>query len=58
VKISTPWVCTGFGWKEEFRVGEKEFVWGSKPDKTICAKAWSNQEQVATAWVKPGLSLD
>jgi len=30
VKISTPWVCTGFGWKEEFRVGEKEFVWGSK----------------------------
>jgi len=26
VKISTPWICTGFEGKEEFRVGEKEFV--------------------------------
>jgi hypothetical protein len=39
VKISTPWVCTGFGWKEDFRVGKKEFVWAlSKLDKTTCAK--------------------
>jgi len=30
VKISTPQVCTGFGGKEEFRGGGKEFKWGSK----------------------------
>jgi hypothetical protein len=30
VKISTPRVCTGFAVKEEFRVGEKEFICGSK----------------------------
>jgi hypothetical protein len=39
VKISTPLVCTGLGWKEEFRVGEKDlYVALCKLNKTIYAK--------------------
>jgi len=63
VKISTLWVCTRFGWKEEFGVGEKQFVWGSKQarqyymckvEKSDRVKLATTRVQLAMSRIKPG----
>jgi hypothetical protein len=56
VKILTPQVCTGFGWKEEFRIGETEFVWGSKQARqdSMCKVEERDRVMLATTQINPG----
>lgn len=58
--ISTPWVSTQFGWKEENRVAEKVFVWGSKQlrQNNMYTSEESEWTQVITIQIKLRLSLD
>jgi hypothetical protein len=56
VKILIPRVCTGFGGKEEFRMGEKEFVWGSKQARqTTCAEL---KRVTGISWLQLRSTLD
>ena len=56
MKILIPRVCTGFGGKEEFRMGEKEFVWGSKQARQnyMCRVEESDRDKLATTQINPG----
>jgi len=59
VKISIPRICTGFAGKEEFRVREKEFVWGSKQvgQNYMCKAKESDRVKLAMIQIRSGLRL-
>jgi hypothetical protein len=59
VNISTSQVYTGFGRKEEFRVGEKEFVWGPKQVRQnyMCKVEERDRVMLATNRISFGLRL-
>jgi hypothetical protein len=59
VKISIPRICTRFAGKEEFRMREKEFVWGSKQvgQNYMCKVKESDWVKLTTIQIRFGLRL-